>query len=125
MTTSPVAYYFSNPIYGCWDNNVFKKNTTIAFNFKVDEFLNISNKNIIYKVPDDKMIEELVNTFSSEGTNKSSKMNNFDELDDSIELLIISATAVLENLKSIRLFLLQQDEVNEQLKLVDSFKKFI
>ncbi|CAG8758698.1 14954_t:CDS:1, partial [Cetraspora pellucida] len=91
----------------------------------VDKFLNILNENIIYEIFDDKVIEELVNTFSSEGTNKSSKMDNSNKLDNSIELPIISATAALENLKSIRLFLLQQDEVNEQLKLVDSLEKFI
>ncbi|CAG8812517.1 20068_t:CDS:1, partial [Cetraspora pellucida] len=92
---------------------------------EVDEFLNILNENIIYEVPDDKVIEELVNIFSSEGTNKSSKMDNSDKLNNSIELLIISANAALKNLKSIRLFLLQQDEVNEQLKLVNSLEKFI
>ncbi|CAG8547800.1 1700_t:CDS:2, partial [Dentiscutata heterogama] len=92
---------------------------------EVDEFLNIPDKNIIYEVSDNKVIEELVNIFNSEGTNESSEMDNSDELDNSIELPIISATAALENLKSIRLFLLQQDEVNKQLKLIDSLEKFI
>ncbi|CAG8477070.1 13274_t:CDS:2, partial [Cetraspora pellucida] len=63
-----------------------------------DEFLNIPNKIIIYKVSNDKVIEELVNTFSSEGTNKLSEIDNSNELDNSIELLIISATVALENL---------------------------
>ncbi|CAG8680281.1 15418_t:CDS:1, partial [Dentiscutata heterogama] len=66
---------------------------------EVDEFLNISDENIIYEVPDDKVIEELVNTFSSEDTNESSEMDNSDKLDNSIELPIISAAAALENLK--------------------------
>jgi hypothetical protein len=88
---------------------------------RVDEFLTIPDEDIIYDISDDQIIEELVSTFNSDDSNE---IENEDEIDDSIETPIISATTALENLKNIRLFLLQQEESNEQLKLVDNLEKF-
>ncbi|CAG8649519.1 12480_t:CDS:2, partial [Cetraspora pellucida] len=64
-------------------------------------------ENVIYEVSsNDKIIEKLVGVFNSENANESNKTDNIDENNDSNELPIISANAALENLNSVRLFLL-------------------
>lgn len=88
---------------------------------EIDEFLTIPDEEVVYEVPeDDKIISELVDIFK-----KKSHPEDFDETDDSIETPIISANVALDSLKNIQLFLLQQEDARNQLKLTDNIEKYI
>ena len=81
------------------------------------EFLNISEENIVYEVPED--IIEFI-----EMLKKRSDENN-DEMDDSIETEIINANVALKSLKNMHTFLLQQEKKSGCIKLVNKIEKFI
>ncbi|CAG8758931.1 17290_t:CDS:2 [Cetraspora pellucida] len=95
---------------------------------KTDEFLILNNKNIIYKVPpDDQIIKELAYTVKKDDSVKSANKNitEIDNKDDSIETITVSGSLVLNNLKNIHMFLLQQEGSGKQFKLVNSLEKFV
>ncbi|CAG8788892.1 35645_t:CDS:1, partial [Racocetra persica] len=90
---------------------------------QVEEFLSILDKNIAYEIPDDDYaISELIEIFK-----KSDDLDvvDVDEIDNSLEVPMISVDSTLEDLKTAYMYLLQQDNTSEQLKLVDKIKKII
>ncbi len=84
---------------------------------KAKEFLNIPEENIIYEVPED--ITGFIEMF------KKKSANNLDEMDDSTEVVTISANVALKDLNTVNTFLLQQENSNEYIKLVNTIEKFI
>ncbi|GES83520.1 tigger transposable element-derived protein 4-like [Rhizophagus clarus] len=76
---------------------------------QVKEFLIISEENIVYEIPDD--ISEFANMF------KNGFTNHIDKIDDSTEIEIIGINKALEGLKTVNLFLFQQENANEQINL--------
>jgi hypothetical protein len=130
-------------VYNCWHHTKILSNIDIDMNnpmeindseliklidtlnfpnaMETDEFLNIPDKDVIYEVSEEnKIIAELVDVFQ-----KKSHLEEFDETDDSIETPVISANVALESLKNIQLFLFQQENARNQLKLIDNLEKFI
>jgi SpoU rRNA methylase family enzyme len=73
---------------------------------RIEEFLNIPEENIVYEVPkDDKIIEELVYLFK----NNEKENVDLEEMDDSDEIPIVSASTAIASLETVRTFLFQQD----------------
>ncbi|CAB5393730.1 unnamed protein product [Rhizophagus irregularis] len=88
---------------------------------QAEEFLNMAEEKIDYEVPkDDKIIEELVYLFK----NTDKEDMDLEEMDDSNEIPIISTSAAITSLETVRTFLLQQDNTEEYLKLVEKIEKF-
>ncbi|GBC10563.1 hypothetical protein RclHR1_09720005 [Rhizophagus clarus] len=88
---------------------------------QAEEFLNIPEEKIVYEIPkDDKIIEELVSLFK----NTDKENMDLDEMDDSDETPVISTSAAIASLETVRKFLLQQDNMEEYLKLVGKIEKF-
>lgn len=88
---------------------------------QAEEFLNIPEENVVYEVPkDDQVIEELVYLFK----NTDKENVDLDEMDDSDEIPIISPSAAIASLETVRTFLLQQDNAEEYVKLVGKIEKF-
>ncbi len=56
---------------------------------------------------------------------KRPNINHPDEIDDSIEVETICINEASQSLKNIRMFLLQQENASEQIKLVSKIEKFI
>jgi hypothetical protein len=83
---------------------------------QVKEFLTIPEEDIVYDIPN---ISEFVDMF------KNGPVNHPDEIDDSTEIEIISVSNALQSLKTLNLFLLQQEKASEQVKLVGKIEKFI
>ena len=83
----------------------------------VKEFLNFSDKNIVYEIlDDDQIITELINIFKEK----------FDDDPDEIdETEVINTRIALKSLKTVHKFLLQQEKANECIKLVNIVEKFI
>ncbi|CAG8693619.1 17712_t:CDS:2 [Dentiscutata erythropus] len=89
---------------------------------QVEEFLSIPEENFVYEVPDDDyIISEIVKIFLK---NKED-LDETEEMDNSSEIPIVSADLALESLETVYMYLLQQDNTSEQLKLVDKVKKVI
>ena len=82
---------------------------------QVDDFLFIPEENIIYDIPDDQLIREIAEMFK-EDTDEG----NAEEMDDSTEITTISASVALKSLENVRLFLLQQEDTGEQLRLLNN-----
>ena len=71
---------------------------------QAEKFLNILEENVVYEVSkDDQVIEELVYLFK----NIDKKNMDFDKMDDSDEISIISPSAATASLETVRIFLLQ------------------
>jgi hypothetical protein len=90
---------------------------------EAEEFLNISEENIIYEIPeDDRIITELVEIF-----NKKSDLNtdNIDEIDDSVEVIPVGTKVALKSLETVHTFLLQQEDANKYINSVNTIEKFI
>ncbi|CAG8738018.1 13150_t:CDS:2 [Rhizophagus irregularis] len=85
---------------------------------QLKEFLTIPEENIVYEISEDEIISELANIFKK-------NTNHPDEIDDSTEAEIISINEALKCLKTLNLFLLQQENANEHIKLVDIIEKYI
>ena len=83
---------------------------------QVKEFLTIPEEDIVYDIPN---ILEFENMF------KNGLVDHPDEMDDSIEIEIISISNALQSLKTLNLFLLQQKNASEQVKLMGKIEKFI
>ncbi|CAB5395243.1 unnamed protein product [Rhizophagus irregularis] len=85
---------------------------------QLKEFLTIPEENIVYEISEDEIISELANIFKK-------NTNHPDEIDDSTEAEIISINEALKCLKTLNLFLLQQENANEHIKLVGIIEKYI
>ena len=81
------------------------------------EFLTILEEDIVYEIPNTSA--EFADIF------KDGPMNYPDEADDSSEMEIICINEALQSLKTLNLYLLQQENAGEQMKLVDKISKFI
>ncbi|CAG8611544.1 24008_t:CDS:2 [Racocetra persica] len=91
---------------------------------RVEEYLNIPDKDIVYKVPDeDQIILDLVETFRERPDEM--KHEDSEEADDSIENKIINPNKALKSLENVCTFLLQQEDASECIKLVSMIEKFI
>jgi hypothetical protein len=87
---------------------------------QAEEFLNMPKEKIVYEVPkDDKIIEELVYLFK----NTDKENMDLEELDDSDEIPVISTSTAIASLETVCTFLLQQDNMEEYLKLVGKIEK--
>src|SRR6266540_4783442 len=83
---------------------------------QMKEFLIIPEEDIVYDISN---ISEFENMFKNE------LIDHPDEIDDSIEIEIISVNNALQSLKTLNLFLLQQENASEQVKLMGKIEKFI
>ncbi|CAG8698035.1 880_t:CDS:2 [Dentiscutata erythropus] len=83
------------------------ENLHFSDSMQVEEFLSIPEENFVYEVPDDDYLDET------------------EKIDDSSEIPIVSADLVLESLKTVYMYLLQQNNTSKQLKLVNKVKKVI
>ncbi len=80
------------------------------------EYLTIPEEDVVYEIPDD--ISEFADMF------KNGSTNHPDEADDSTEVEVICINKALRSLKTVNLFLLQQDNASEQIKLAGKIEKF-
>ena len=88
---------------------------------QVDDFLFIPEENIMYDIPDDdQLIREIAEMFK-----KDIGEGNAEEMDDSTEITTISASVALKSLENVRLFLLQQEDTGEQLRLLNNLERFV
>ena len=86
---------------------------------QVNEFLFIPEEDIVYDIPDDnQLIQEIAETYK-EDINEV----NAEEMDDSTEIPIVSASSALKSLENVRCFLLQQEDTSEQIR--NSLKRFV
>ncbi|GET02620.1 CENP-B homolog protein 2-like [Rhizophagus clarus] len=104
-------------------------NALNALNFldimELEEYLTISEENIVSETHDnDEIIAEIVNNFKKK-SNENNTDNDLDEVDDSIEEKVISFNIALKSLKKVNTFLLQQENVYEELKLMNLLEKFV
>ena len=83
---------------------------------QVKELLTIPEEDIIYEIPD---FSEFADMF------KNGPINHSDKVDDNSEIEIICVKEALQNLKSLNLYLLQQENAGEHIKLVDKIEKFV
>jgi len=83
---------------------------------RIKEFLTIPEEDIVYELPH---VSEFADMF------KNGPINHPDEVDDSAEIEIICVKEALQNLKSLNLYLLQQENAGEHIKLVDKIEKFV
>ena len=83
---------------------------------QIKEFLTISEEDIIYEISN---ISEFADMFNNRHTDYP------DEIDDSDEVEIICSNEALQSLRIVNLFLLQQKNASEQIKLVGKIEKFI
>ena len=83
---------------------------------QVKELLTIPEEDIIYEIPD---FSEFADMFNNRHTDHP------DEIDDSDEVEIICSNEALQSLRIVNLFLLQQKNASEQIKLVSKIEKFI
>ncbi|CAG8596613.1 9929_t:CDS:2 [Dentiscutata heterogama] len=90
---------------------------------EIDEFLNFNSEEIVYEVsPEDQIIKELAYVFrndeSVEVMDKGNTKVIDEEEDNSVELAIVSSSLVLNSLKNVQMFLLQQEGSGDQLKSI-------
>src|SRR6266545_5935691 len=83
---------------------------------QVKEFLTIPEEDIVYDIPN---ILEFENMF------KNGLVDHPDEMNDSTEIEIISVSNALQSLKTLNLFLLQQENASEQVKLMVKLKSLL
>ncbi|CAB5376754.1 unnamed protein product [Rhizophagus irregularis] len=83
---------------------------------QVKEFLTIPEEDVIY---------EFLNISEFEDMFKSGTTDHPDEVDDISEMEIIHINEALRSLKTVNLFLLQQENAGEQIKLAGKIEKFI
>ena len=94
---------------------------------QVEEFLTISDEDIVYQAPDnDQIITELVDMFKIEADEEdANKEVDPDEMDDSSEVPLVSITTAINSLETISTFLLQQDDTGEYIKLLGKIESFV
>ncbi|CAG8783804.1 22567_t:CDS:1, partial [Rhizophagus irregularis] len=89
---------------------------------RVKEFLNIPEEDITYEIfEDEQIITELINIFK----NSYENTEDLDEIDDSDEIVTISTNIALKSLETVNMFLLQQENTEEYIKLIGKIEKFI
>ncbi|CAG8480352.1 896_t:CDS:2 [Cetraspora pellucida] len=90
----------------------------LTYPIQVDEFLSISDKDIVYEVPnDDQVITDIVNIFRT--ADLAAEDSKEIEGNDSNEIPIIDTNMALTSLKTVYTFLFQQDnDTNEYIKAV-------
>ncbi|CAG8795284.1 17713_t:CDS:1, partial [Cetraspora pellucida] len=80
-----------------------------------EELLNNSDEKIVYKMPDnDKIIENLVELYK-QSLNIQTDINE-EDIEDSVEPLIVSANSALKSLEIVHSFLQQQEDSKDLLK---------
>ena len=91
---------------------------------EVEEFLTFPDENIVYEIPKDN--RELANLFATDNLTGEDVFGteNLDE-DDSIEVSVITVSTALRSLENVKMFLLQQADTSEQIRLVGILEKFI
>ena len=99
---------------------VFEK-LHLSESMEVEEFLSIPEEDIIYDVPsDDQLMTELVDTFKIAESSNSSE-----DVDDSTEIAVISASTALQGLETVQAFLLQQENASEYVKMTNILERYI
>ncbi|CAG8575855.1 17016_t:CDS:1, partial [Cetraspora pellucida] len=89
-----------------------------------EELLNNSNEKIVYEMPDnDKIIENLVELYK-QPLNIQTDINE-EDIDDSVEPLIVSANSALKSLEIVHSFLQQQEDSKDLLKSINTFDRYI
>ena len=89
----------------------------------IQEYLNNPEENSVYEVPDDNnIIEALVEMYKQQ---PEIDTNDFEDEDDSVEQVLISASEASKSLEIVRTFLLQQENSSQQMKLVNSLDRYI
>jgi len=83
---------------------------------RIKEFLTIPEEDIIYEIPN---TSEFADMFNNGHTDHP------DEIDDNDEVEIICSNEALRSLRIVNLFLLQQKNASEQIKLAGKIEKFI
>ncbi|CAB5395052.1 unnamed protein product [Rhizophagus irregularis] len=83
----------------------------------IKELITIPGEEIVYEIPE---VLEIADLFKSE-----LNTNHPDELDNSIEEETICINNTLQSLKTVHMFLLQQENTSEQINLVGKIEKFI
>ena len=90
------------------------------------EFLNIPEEDIVYEIPKDhQIITDLIEIFKRKSNDDNIDNLDEDEIDDSIEVETVSTNIALKSLKTVHTFLLQQENVDEYIKLANVIEKFI
>ena len=88
---------------------------------EVEEFLSIPEEDIVYEVPsDDQLMTELVDTFKI-----AESSNNSEDVDDSTEIAVISASTALQGLETVQAFLLQQESEYVKMTTILERKKLM
>ncbi|CAB5376787.1 unnamed protein product [Rhizophagus irregularis] len=87
------------------------------------EFLNIPEENIVYEVPED--ITEFIEIFKKQSEENTNDLNDLDEIDDSTKIVTVGTNVALKSLNTVHTYLLQQENSNEQIKLVNMIEKFV
>ncbi|CAG8441085.1 6961_t:CDS:10 [Diversispora eburnea] len=88
----------------------------------IEEFLSVPEENIVYEdLEDDKIITELVDIFKKPEEN----IEDVEELDDSIEPVIIDISVALKSIENVQMFLFQQENSEKYIKLANTIEKFI
>ena len=82
---------------------------------QMKDFLTIPDENVIYEIPD---ISEFADLFKNRSIHP-------DETNDSVEAEKIYIKQALQSLKTVNLFLLQQENASKQINLVSKIEKFI
>jgi len=94
----------------------------LSDSMEVDEFLSIAEESVVYEVPDDnQIINELVEMFRIGGESSS----NLEDMDNSTETTIISASDALKSLEIVQTFLIQQENTKEQVKMANILERYI
>ncbi|CAB5382754.1 unnamed protein product [Rhizophagus irregularis] len=79
-------------------------------------------EDITYEIfEDDQIITELIDIFK----NSYENTEDLDEIDDSDEIVTISTNIALKSLETVNMFLLQQENTEEYIKLIGKIEKFI
>ncbi|CAG8628462.1 19845_t:CDS:1, partial [Racocetra persica] len=97
--------------------NALNNTHHLSNSMKVNEFLTISEKNLVNEIPpDDQIIKEFAYTFRKDEEAENIDDEGIDiiddERDDSVEIAIVSSSSALSNLENVRIFLLQQEGSN-------------
>ncbi|EXX66971.1 CENP-B homolog protein 2-like [Rhizophagus irregularis DAOM 181602=DAOM 197198] len=89
---------------------------------RVKEFLNIPEEDITYEIfEDDQIIMELIDIFK----NSYENTEDLDKINDNDEIVTISTNIALKSLETVNMFLLQQENTEEYIKLIGKIEKFI
>jgi hypothetical protein len=90
------------------------------------EFLNISNEEIVYEIPEeDHVIDELVDIFKKKPDEEDIDNLDEDEVDDSNEIPAITVSQALQSIETVRTFLFQNENSSECVKFTEVIEKFI